>query len=75
MFLQSLVEIGPVLKKKKNFSNFFNVFSQFRYHLPLEKGGALHLYRLEFPSLKGYFVPSLVEIGPVLLGKKIFKHL
>ena len=32
--------------------NFFNVFSLFRNYLPLEKGGALHLNKLEFPSPK-----------------------
>ena len=41
----------------------------FRYlcnYLPLEKGGALHL-----PFPQGCFVPSLVEIGPVVLEKKM----
>ena len=32
--------------------NFFNVFSLFRYFLPLEKGVARNLYQLESPSLK-----------------------
>ena len=32
--------------------NFLNVFSIFQNYLPLEKGGALHLNKLEFPSTK-----------------------
>ena len=32
--------------------NFVNVFSLFRYYLSLEKGGALHLDKFEFPSSK-----------------------
>ena len=46
----------------------------FRYlcnYLPLAKGGAFHLNKLESPSTQGYFVPSLVEIGPVVLEKKM----
>ena len=31
---------------------FVNVFSQFRIYFPLEKGGALNLYELEFISPK-----------------------
>ena len=39
---------------------------------PWKKSRALHLNKLEFPSPKGCFVPSLVEIGSVVLEKKIF---
>ena len=46
--------------------NFINVFSVFHYYLPFEKDRALHLN-------KRCFVPSLVEIGPVVLEKKILK--
>ena len=35
---------------RRRFFNFVNVFSLFCNYLPLEKGGALHLYKLEFPS-------------------------
>ena len=50
--MPSLVKIGPVVPEKKIFLNFVNVFSLFRYYLPLEKGGALHLNKLESPSSK-----------------------
>ena len=47
----SLVDISSVVLEKKIFE-FINVFSLFRNYLPLEKGGALHLNKLEFPSPK-----------------------
>ena len=64
-FLPSLVEIGPVVLK-----NFFFI-SLFRNYLPLEKGGALHLNKVESPSSKMICV-KLVLIVPVVL-KKISK--
>ena len=39
----------------------------FRQYLPLENGAALYVHNLASPS----FVLSLVEIGPVVLEKKI----
>ena len=47
--MPGLVEIGSVVLEKKIFLNFVNVFSLFRNYLPLEKGGALHLNKLESP--------------------------
>ena len=37
---------------RRRFLSFVNVFSLFRNYLPLEKGGALHLNKLESPSPK-----------------------
>ena len=37
---------------KRKFLKLRNVFSQFRNYLPLEKGVAPHLYKLESPSPK-----------------------
>ena len=37
---------------RRRLLNFVNVFSLFRNYLPLEKGGALHLNKLESPSAK-----------------------
>ena len=37
---------------RRRFFNFVNVFSLFRNYPPLEKGGALHLNKLESPSPK-----------------------
>ena len=66
----SLVEIGPAILKNKTLK-FLNVFSLFRYYIPLENGGALHLNKLESPSPKDALC-RLVEIGEVVL-KKILK--
>ena len=54
----------------------FKILSMyFSYFLiiPLKKGVALHLIKLEFPISKGYFVTNLVEIYPMVLEKKILK--
>ena len=48
---------------RRRFFNFVNVFSLFQNYLPLEKGRALHLNKV---------VPSLVEIGSVVLGWECF---
>ena len=40
---------------RRRFLNFVDVLSLFRIYLPLEKGGALHLNKLEFPSPKDAF--------------------
>ena len=50
-FVSNLVKIGPVVLEKK-ILKFVNVFSLFSNYLPLEKGGALHLNKTEFPSPK-----------------------
>ena len=50
-FVPSLVEIGSVVLRRR-FFNFVNVFSLFRNYLPLEKGGAHYLNKLESPSPK-----------------------
>ena len=47
-FEPNLAEISRVVLEKK--LNFVNVFSLFRYNPSLEKGGVLHLNKLESPS-------------------------
>ena len=37
---------------RRRFFNFLNVFSLFRNYIPLEKGGALHLNKLQSPLSK-----------------------
>ena len=56
---------------RRKFLNFVNVFSLFRNYLPMENGGTLYLNKPAFPSPKD-ILPSLVEIGSVVLEKKIF---
>ena len=48
---------------RRRFLNFVNVFSLFRNYLPLEQTW--------IPFTQGCFVPSLIEIGPVVLEKKM----
>ena len=68
--MPSLDEIGSVVLEKKIFF-FVNVFSLFLNYLPLEKGKALHLYKLESPLPKDALCLVLVEISPVVLEKKM----
>ena len=60
--MPSLFEIGLVVL------SVVNVSFLFRNYLPLEKGVILHFNKFEFPVPKD----ALVEIGPVVLKKKIF---
>ena len=57
---------------RRRFLNFLNVFSLFRNYLPLEKGGALHLNKLESLFTQGCFVTSLVENSPKGSGEEDF---
>ena len=57
---------------RRRFLNFVNAFSLFLNYVPLEKCGALYLNRLESPFPRRCIVPSLVEIGSVVLERKIF---
>ena len=54
----------------RRFLNFVNVFSLFRNYLPLEKGGVLHLNKLESPSTNDVFFQVLLKFGPVVLEEK-----
>ena len=47
------------------------MLSLFQNYLPLQKGGALHLNKFWIPLTQRCFLSSLVEIGPVVLEKKI----
>ena len=53
--------------RRRFFKNFFKVFSLFRNYLPLGPS----FEQTWIPFTQGYFVPSLVEIGPVVLEKKM----
>ena len=65
MLWPSKGEIGGVFLEKKIFKiHQLNVFLLFRnnMYIPLEKGVALHLRKLEIPTIQGCFVQSLVEL-------------
>ena len=53
--MPSLVEIDPVGDWRKRVLNLSNVFPLFRKYLPLEKGKAFHLNKLESLSPKDAF--------------------
>ena len=54
------------------FSNFINVFPLFPYNVHLKKSVALYLNKcLWIFFIQGYFVSSLLEIGPMLLEKQM----
>ena len=71
-FVPSLVEIGPMVLKKKIFK-MVNVFLLFPYYLPLGKGRGPSFEQSWIPFTQGFFVFSLVEIGSMVLEKKIFE--
>ena len=52
---------------EEDFKKMFNIILHFRYNLPLEKG----VKQTWISSTQGCFEPSLVEIGPVVLDKKL----
>ena len=53
--------------------NFVNEFLLFFTYLPLEKGWVLHFNKRGSPFFQGCFLPSFVEIGPVVLKMRIYK--
>lgn len=62
-FVSILVEINPVVLLKKTF-HYCQFHFAFPLLFPLEKKVALYL--IEIKSLEGFFILSLVEIGPVI---------
>ena len=54
---------------RRRFLKFVNVFSPFPYYLPLEKGGVLHLNKLESPSPKNAVCQVWLKL--VVLEKKM----
>ena len=69
----SLVEIGPVVPEKKIFK-ISQCISLFRYHLLLGIGRGLSFEQTWINFTHWCFVPSLVEIGPVVLEKKSLRQ-
>ena len=63
-----MVEIGSVVLEKKIFKVCQCLFALFVNITPWKKGMALHLKKF-YP--KEWFLPSLVEIGPMVLEKNM----
>ena len=70
-FVTSLVEISPVVLKKKIFKVGQCIFT-ISLLSPLWKRRGPSFEQTQIPFTQGCFVPSLVEIGPVVLEKNIF---
>ena len=66
ILVPSFVENGLLVLNRRSL-NLINVFPLFCYYLPLKEDIIFHLNKLEL-----CFVPSFIEIGPVIL-QKIFK--
>ena len=65
--LTSLVEICPVVLRKKSFK-VVNVFSLCCNYLPFEESVVLLLKKKKrIPNTEGSSVPNLIEIGPIIL--------
>ena len=70
--MPSLVEIDPVILGKRALEFRQYIFVTFYYYLPLAKCIALYLKKKTLVAInQGCYVPSLVEIGPVVLEKKM----
>ena len=68
--MPTLVKIGPVVLEKKIFNSCQFIFINSRLS-PLWEGRGPSFEQTWIPFTQGYFVPSLVEIGPVVLEKKM----
>ena len=55
--------------RRRRFFNFVNVFSLLLNYLPLEKGGALHLNKLESPSPKDALCPVWLKLAQWFLRR------
>mgnify|MGYP003691692401 CR=1 FL=1 len=72
MLVRRLIEIGSVVLEKKIFKFCLCIFS-IKHYLPLEKGGALHLNKLQSPSPKDALCKVWLKLAhAVVLEKKIF---
>ena len=69
-----LVEIGPMVLKKKIFK-FRQCISLFRNYLPLEKGWALHLNKLESPSPKDALCQVWLKLAQWFWRRNFFNFL
>ena len=57
---------------RRRYFNFVNVFSLFRSYLPLEKGGALHLNKLESPSPKNALCQVWLKLAQWFWRRRFF---
>jgi hypothetical protein len=72
-FVPSLIDFSLLHGSGEDFLTIFCAFLLFLLLSPLGKELSPSFYDTWIFSLKGWFVPSLVKIGLVVLEKKIFK--
>ena len=69
-FMPNVFEIGPVVLERKIFFNLSMYFRNFIIIFPWKRMGP-SFEQTWIPCTQGCFVPSLVEIGPMVLEKKM----
>ena len=70
--MSSLVENAwPSGSREEDYFFLSVCFLYLFYHLPLKKGVAFHLKNVEIRSPKDFLWPSFVEIGLMVLEKKM----
>ena len=67
--MPSLVEIDPVFLEK-TILKFRNIFLLFRNYLPLKKGRALYLNKLEFPLPNGALCKVWLKLAQWFLERR-----
>ena len=65
----------PSSSGEEDFFNFINVFSLFRNYLPLEKGRALQLYKLESPSPKDALCQVWLKLAQLFWRRRFFNFI
>ena len=60
---------------RRRFLNFVTVFSLFRSYLPLEKGGALQLNKLESPSLKDTLCQIWLKLAQLFWRRRVLNFI
>jgi hypothetical protein len=68
-FMPSLIEIGLLVLEEKIFKNVKCIFTLL-WLSPLEEEQSPSFEQFRIPFPQGWFVPSLVKIGLVVLEKK-----
>jgi hypothetical protein len=68
-FVPSFIEIGKLVLEKTAFKIDPTLSLHFCYYLPIEKDLVFYLNNFEFSYPRGSFVPSLIEIGLLVLKK------
>ena len=60
---------------RRRFFNSVNIFSLFRYYLPLEKGKALHMNKFEFSSPKDALCQFWLKLAKWFWRRRVFNFI